>query len=87
MRGIRPLSPTGFDPAARFAGGQDRIQETRGSVMGEQALAEIVQQGEGKARVMQVEAEGIVPIHPAPHGIGRLAVGEPFDLLPHDDQR
>jgi hypothetical protein len=55
--------------------------------MGEQALAEIVQQGEGKARVMQVEAEGIVPIHPAPHGIGRLAVGEPFDLLPHDDQR
>jgi hypothetical protein len=42
MRGIRPLGPTGFDPAARFAGGQERIQETLGGVMREQPLAEIV---------------------------------------------
>jgi hypothetical protein len=35
---------------------------------------------------VQVEAEGIFPIHAAPHGIGRLAVGEPFDILHHDDQ-
>jgi hypothetical protein len=54
--------------------------------MGEQALAKIVQPGEVEARVMPIEAEGIVPIHPAPDGIGRLAVGEPFDLLHHDDQ-
>jgi hypothetical protein len=43
MRGIRPLGATGFDPAARFAGGQKRIQETLGGVMREQPLAEIVQ--------------------------------------------
>ena len=54
--------------------------------MGEQALAKIVQQGEVEARVMQVEAEGIFPIHTTPDGIGRLAVGEPFDILHHDDQ-
>jgi hypothetical protein len=36
---------------------------------------------------MQVEAEGIFPIHAAAHGIHRLAVGEPFDILHHHDQR
>src|SRR5437016_3863872 len=36
---------------------------------------------------MQVKAEGIFPIHAAPDCIGRLAVGEPFDILHHHDQR
>ena len=55
--------------------------------MGEQPLPKIVQQGEVEARLMQIEAEGIFPIHAAPDGIGRLAVGEPFYILHHDDQR
>ena len=55
--------------------------------MGEQALAKIVQQGEVKARVGQLEAEGIFPIHTAADGIRRLAVGEPFDILHDHDQR
>ena len=33
MRGIRPLGTTGFDPAARFAGGQERIARRLGGVM------------------------------------------------------
>ena len=85
MRGIRSLGATGFDPAARFAGGQERSEETLGGVMRQQPLAELVQQGEVKARVMQVEAEGIFPLHAASHGIRRLAVGEPFDILHHHD--
>ena len=35
---------------------------------------------------MQIEAEGIFPIHAAPDRIGRLAVGEPFQILHHNDQ-
>jgi hypothetical protein len=54
--------------------------------MGQYALAKIVQQGEVEARVMQIEAEGIFPIHAAPDRIGRLAVGKPFHILHHDDQ-
>ena len=36
---------------------------------------------------MQVEAEGIFPIHTTPDGIGRLAVGESFHILHDNDQR
>jgi hypothetical protein len=46
-------------------------------------LAKIVQQREVKARVVQVEAEGILPIHAAPDGIGRLPVSQPLNIL-HD---
>jgi hypothetical protein len=55
--------------------------------MGEQAAAKIMQQGEVKAGVRQLEAEGILPIHAAADGIGCLAVGEPFDILHHHHQR
>jgi hypothetical protein len=41
MRGIRPLGATSFEPAARFAGGQERIQEPLGGGMREQPLAKI----------------------------------------------
>jgi hypothetical protein len=44
-----------------------------------------VQQSEIEARVVQVEAERIFPIHAAPDRIGRLAVREPFHILHHDD--
>jgi hypothetical protein len=46
-----------------------------------------VQQGEIKARIVQVEAERIFPVHAAPDRIGSLAVREPFDILHHHDQR
>jgi hypothetical protein len=45
-----------------------------------------VQEGEVKARVRQVEAQGIFPIDTARHGIGRLAVREAFDILHDSDQ-
>jgi hypothetical protein len=87
MRGIRPLGAPGFDPTARFTGTQKRVEQTLRSLMSEQPLTKIVQQGEVKARVVQVETEGIFPIHAAPDGIGGLAVGEPFHILHHDDER
>ena len=86
MGRIRPLRASGFDPPTRFAGRQEGIEEPLSGLMGEQALAKIVQQGEVEARVMQVKAEGLLPIHAAPDRIGRLAVGEPFHILHHDDQ-
>jgi hypothetical protein len=47
--------------------------------MGEQALAKIVQQGEVEPWIKEVEAQGILPIHTAAHGISSLAIGKPFD--------
>jgi hypothetical protein len=47
--------------------------------MGEQPLAKIVQQREVEAGVGSLKAQSILPIHTAADGIGRLAVGEPFD--------
>jgi hypothetical protein len=55
--------------------------------VGEQPLPKIVQQGEVKSRVGQLKAERIFPIHAAADRIRRLAVGEPFDILHHHDQR
>ena len=87
MGGIGPLGAPGFDPAPRFAGGQEGIEQPLAGLMGQQPAAKIVQQGEVEAWVRQVEAEGILPIHAAADGIGRLAIGEPFDVLHHHDQR
>jgi hypothetical protein len=55
--------------------------------MGEQPLTKIVQQGEVEPRVTEVETQGILPIHAAADGIGRLAICEPFDVPHHHDQR
>jgi hypothetical protein len=84
MRGIGPLCATGSDPAPRFAGGQKRVEQALTSLMGEQPLTEIMQQGEVEPWVTEVETQGIFPIHAAADGIGRLAIGEPFHIL-HDD--
>jgi hypothetical protein len=87
MRGIGPLTPPPLEPSARFAGGQEGIKEAVASLMGEQAVAKIVQQGKVEPGVGELKAQGIFPIHAAPDGIGGLAVGEPFDLLHDGDQR
>jgi hypothetical protein len=86
MRGIGPLNPTRLHPAPRVAGGQEGIKVPLASRMGQQAAAKIVQQHEVEAWVGSLKAEGILPIHAAADGIGRLAVGQPFDILNHHDQ-
>ncbi len=63
----------------RMTNGKVSIKEPLASLMGQQAAAKIVQQREVEAGVRQVEAEGILPLHAAADGIGRQAVGEPFD--------
>jgi hypothetical protein len=87
MGGISPLGATGFDPAPRFAGGQEGIEEPLAARMGQHATAKIVQQREVEAGIRQFQAEGILPIHAAAHSIGGLAIGEPFDVLHHYHQR
>ena len=87
MGRIGPLGAPRLDPAARFAGRQEGVQKPLGGVMGEQAFPKIVQQREIEAGVVQVEAQGIFPIHAAAHGIGGLAVGESFNVLHDHNQR
>ena len=87
MSGIGPLGTSGFDPAARFPGRQKRVKQALGRLMGEQPLPKIMSQGKVEPRVVQIEAQGILPIHTMPDSIGGLTIREPFDILHHHDQR
>jgi hypothetical protein len=84
---IGPLGAPSFEPAPRFAGGQKRVEQALSRRMGEQPPPKIVQQGEVKSRVGQLEAQGLLPVHTAADRIRRLAIGEPFEILHHHDQR
>ena len=75
-----------LDPAARFTGVQERVEQSLSAIVGEQALTKIVQQGEVESGIGQLQAQGILPIHAAAHGISTLTVGEPFDILHDGDQ-
>jgi hypothetical protein len=62
-----------------FTGDKEGIQQALGDRMGQQPVANIVQEGEIDAWVGQLKAEGLFPIHAAADGIRRLTIGEPFD--------
>jgi hypothetical protein len=84
--GIGSLLAPCLDPAPRFARVQEGIEQALSAVVKEQALTEIVQQGEVESGIAQLQAQGVLPIHASAHGIGALTVGEPFDILHHGDQ-
>jgi hypothetical protein len=86
VRGIGPLRAPRLDPPPRVAGSQEGIKEPLARLMGQHAAAKIVQQREVEAWVGSLQAQGILPIHPAADGIRCLAIGEPFDILHHHDQ-
>jgi putative transposase len=54
---------------------------------GHQAGTELGEDAEAEAGVGQLEAEGVLPIDPGAHGIGRLPVAEVFQELEDRDQR
>jgi hypothetical protein len=62
------------------------LEEPLASYMGEHAAPKIVQQRAVEAGIGELKAEGILPIHAAADRIGRLPVGQPFDILQHHDQ-
>jgi hypothetical protein len=84
---IGPLRATCLDPPPCFAGGQEGIEEPLAGRMGKQATAKIVQQREVEARVVQVKAEGVFPVHTAADRIGCLAISESFDVSHHQRER
>jgi len=47
--------------------------------MGQQPVANIVQEGEIEPWIGQLKAAGIFPIDTAADGIRRLTIGEPFE--------
>ena len=67
----------------RFTGCQEGIQEPLDSLMGQQPLAKIVQEGEVKPRIVQVQAQRVFPIYTAADRIRRLAIRQAFDVLHH----
>src|SRR5688572_32669583 len=69
-----------------FAGVQEGVEQALSPIVAQQALTKIVQLGEVEARIRQLQAQGILPIHAAAHGIGALTASESFDILHHGGQ-
>jgi hypothetical protein len=69
--------------ATRFEHGEQGVEELLLAGIVQDAVAEVVQQGEIKARIGQLQAEQVLPIDAAPHSIGGLAVGQALHVL-HD---
>jgi hypothetical protein len=83
ISGIGALLAPRLDPAALFTRVQERVEHELSAVMGEQALPKIMQEREVESWVSQLQTQGVLPVHAAAHGIGRLAVSKPFHIL-HD---
>ena len=70
-----------------FTGRQEGVQEPLARLLDHQTFPKIVEEGEVKAGIVHVQAQRIFPIDAAPHGIGRLAVRQAFDILHDYDRR
>ena len=84
---VRALAPARLDQALLLQALQQSIEQEKPSVACDQAGAELAQHRVVEARVGQCQAQRIFPVDPAPHGVGRLAVGEVLHELQHHSQR
>nr|WTB09152.1 hypothetical protein OG546_36075 [Streptomyces antimycoticus] len=66
---------------------EDGVQDLLFQAVGDQPVAELAEHREIKARIGQLEAEGVFPVDPATHRISGLPVGQTLCVLQHADQR
>jgi hypothetical protein len=86
-RGIRPVRAPRLHPTPRVAGRKAGSEASLASRMGQSAAATIRHQGEVNPGVGKLKAPGLWPIETAAAGLRRLAVREPCEVLPDQDQR
>ena len=65
---------------------QQRIEQDWAEIPVDQPPPELAQHREVEARVGQLQAEAVFPIDPAAHRLGRLSVGQAFDVLENADK-
>ena len=75
------MAATGLEQPVALEALQHDRQEPQFSVAGDQARPKGVEHGEVEAGVGDLQAEQVLPIDAAAHGIRRLAVGQTFEEL------
>src|SRR3712207_2659943 len=87
MGGVGPLPSPRLEETALTAGLEEVLQETLGCAAGQQAVSELAQHAEVKARIGQLQAEKILPVDSGPYSLGRLAVAQALAELHQRDER
>jgi len=83
LRGVGALLTAGLEEATLLQESQQGIEQLWLDTASDQAEPEFAQHRSIEARIGQLEGQGVLPVDPAAHRVGSLAVGEPFELL-HD---
>ena len=86
MGRVGALLGAGLDQAVGLAGLEHRLQQEPFGTAGDEAGAELAEDGEVEAGVGQLQAEGVLPVDAAADGVGGLAIGEPLGELQDRDQ-
>ena len=86
MGRVGALAGAGLEQAAGLAGLEHRVQEEPFGPAGRQAAAELGEDGEVEAGVVELEAEGVLPVDAAADGIGGPSIGEVLGELHDGDQ-
>jgi hypothetical protein len=71
----RALTRPCLDQALVFQALQQGVEQQQFGPTRDQAGAELAEHGVVEAGIGEGEAERVLPVDPAPHGVGRLAVG------------
>jgi hypothetical protein len=83
---ISTLSPPSLPQPAGLESFQQGVEQLLLSLVEQNAVAKVVEQGVVKARVGQLEAEQVLPVEATSHIVGGLTIGEAFKLLEHEDK-
>ena len=87
MSGVGPLPHPGPDQAELAQPGQQRLQQRRLHPAFDQPGPELAQHAEIEPLIVQLQAQAVLPVQPAPHRIGGLPVGQVPGELQYRDHR
>jgi len=85
--GVGALAPAPVQQATLPQPIKQERQQPLSLAIGEQPRAELGEHRGIEARIIQVEAQRVLPVQPCSHRVGGLAVGEALDELQHQHQR
>ena len=84
--GVRALAATRFEEAAGSQLGQQGVEQELFRPPGDEPGPELAQHRVIDAGIRPLRAQGLLPVNPAAHGVGRLAIGQAFGKLHHGRQ-
>ena len=86
MSGVGALLAARLDQAALAQVLQHDLEQVLIVFSGKQARSELTENGKVKARILKLQAQGVLQVDPTAHRLGRLPVGQVLEELKHGDQ-